>query len=359
MNSDLPKVIWLTNVPAPYRFGIWNRLANFVELKVVFVLKEQNWRNWPSPVTATWRYQYLSFSSMKFGEFHLIPNFLGAKKVLKGFDTVVVGGWESPMFMRVTFLAKKKGMKVVHFYESTLESHRFNNMIIRTLRKLIFSRADLVVTPGRASTEAVLAMGIAQERIVTLFNPVDVAWFYDHSRSRKPDTTPGHKYVFVGQLITRKNVSALINAFASIREESDSLTIVGEGPEESNLIELISDLGLEHCVKLVGHKNQHELVQLYAIHSTLILPSTNEVWGLVVNEALACGMQVVVSNKCGVADFVKDMDGVVICDPSTSSISRALSTARSIWKGSIVEPDILKFTPEAFAEELLSLITKM
>lgn len=356
MSNYRYKTLWLTNVPAPYRLGIWNKLADFVELKVVFILKEKNWRNWPAPVTDTWQFQYLSFSSFKFGDFQLVPNFFGATKLLKGQEIVIIGGWESPMFMRMTFLAKKRGLTVVHFYESTLQSHRYNNIYIQMLRRKIFSAADFIVTPGEASSQAVLAMGISREKIVTLFNPVDVSWFNEHAQLFNEISTPGHRFLFVGQLIKRKNLSTLINAFSSVRTEFDTLTIAGEGEDESMLKELTLSLGVSEHVKFIGQQSQDDLAQIYSRSQTLILPSTNEVWGLVVNEALACGLQVIVSEKCGVAKFVEHMDGVFTCEPTAPSVAGAMNQAKWSWTGLIADPEILEYTPEAFAEELLRLV---
>ena len=358
MSRRRHKVLWLTNVPAPYRLAIWNHLSNSVELKVVFILKERNWRNWPAPITDTWDYLYLAYRSIKIGEFVLVPNFFGATKILKGIDTVIIGGWESPMFIRTTFLARRRGVRVVHFYESTLQSHRFNNPLMRKVRSTIFSAADFIVTPGDASTQAVLAMGIAPERIVTLFNPVDVSWFDTYAKSHRVPPTPGHKYLFVGRLIALKNVSSLIQAFATIRQGADTLTIAGDGELSSELREIAQTLNISDFVYFLGHKNKEELASIYATSSTLILPSTNEVWGLVVNEALACGLQVIVSDKCGVAKFVKPMQGAYVCSSSSLDIAAAMNHARSEWAGHINNPEILAYTPERFADSLLEFVVK-
>ena len=102
-----------------------------------------------------------------------------------------------------------------------------------------------------------------------------------------------------------------------------------------------------------GHRNQEELAQLYAASNTIILASTNEVWGLVVNEALASGLHVVVTDKCGVAEFVQDMDGVFICRTDPKSLQEAMNRSSHQWNGYIEEPEILKFTPERFADGML------
>jgi glycosyltransferase involved in cell wall biosynthesis len=350
------KILWLTNLPAPYRFPIWARIAQDLDLKVAFLLKEKNWRNWSVQQDVNWSYQFLSLNSKKIKEFDLVPSIRGSKRILDGIKVVIIGGWESPFYWRTLRTAKRRKIPVIQFYESTQASHRFNNILIRKIRYAIFSKADFIVTAGAASTKAVEAMGVAPQKIITLFNPVDVSWFHSFAQSHRVEQTPGHRFIYVGQLIERKNVAAVIRAFAEIRSESDTLTIAGDGPLAQNLKELTQTLGISDSVLFAGHKNQEELAELYATSNTLILASTNEVWGLVVNEALASGLHIVVSDKCGVADFIKDMKGAYISSTDQESIEKELLKSSQEWSDYIENPEILKFTPEKFADGVLKVI---
>jgi len=269
--------------------------------------------------------------------------------------TIYIDGWESPAFFITALYAKRHNIKLIYGYRSTLDSHRFNNLLIRKIRSSILSQADFIVTAGSASTKAVTAMGIAPEKIITLFNPVDVSWFYAFAKDHRVLTTTGHRFIYVGQLIERKNVATVIRSFAEIKKDGDILTIAGDGPLSQELKKLAATLGISDSVNFVGHKNQEELAALYATSNTFILASINEVWGLVVNEALASGLHVVVSDKCGVAEFVKDMSGAYICSTNQQSIKAMLIKSRDEWNGYVPEPEILKFTPEKFASTLILL----
>jgi glycosyltransferase involved in cell wall biosynthesis len=354
-----PRVLWLTNLPAPYRFPIWTRLSASLDLSVAFLLKEQNWRNWNVPNNVDWKHNFLSLRSINFGEFDFIPSMKGVRKSIQGIDVLVLGGWEAPFYLRTLFYAKKFGIPVVQFYESTKDSHRFNNVFIRKIRSAIFSKADFIITPGTASTRAVEAMGIAPEKIITLFNPVDVGWFHSFAKNHRTPQSQGHRFIYVGRLIELKNVDSIIHAFASVRNTLDSLTIAGDGPLAPDLKALTRSLGIDDSVIFVGHKNQEELAQLYAENQTLILASTTEVWGLVVNEALASGLHVVVSDKCGAAEFVKEMKGVYICSTEHMSIQEAIKRSSNAWRGYIEEPEILEFTPEKFADGVLEVVQRI
>ena len=350
------RVLWLTNLPAPYRFPIWDRMAEDVQLKVVFLLKRKNWRNWPEPVGKSWNHQFMSFNSLQISEYDIIPSFRGSRKLLKNIDVAIIGGWESPMYIRTILSAKKYGIKVVQFYESSGDTHRFNSGVVSLIRRWIFSKPDLFFTISNMSAQALIEMGVSEKKIKVLFNPVDVAWYNQYANSHRVPESPGHRYLFVGQLIPRKNVLGAIRAFAQIAHVTDTFMIAGSGPLKTEIEELIADLKLQNQVFLLGQKDKEEIALLYARSHTLVMPSTSEVWGLVANEALASGAQVIVSKISGVSQFIKGMRGVFICSDFTDSIAEMMHASRSTYIGPIVNPEILRFTPERFAEELNSFL---
>ena len=350
------QILWLTNMPAPYRFPIWDRIAETFDLKVAFLLKEKNWRKWNVPPGQTWRHEYLSLKSINIKEYDFIPSIRGAKKLLQNVDLVVLGGWETPFYIRILLLAKKRRIRVMQIYESTKDSQRFKNGLIPKIRAKFFSKVDLVVTFGDSSTKATKAMGISPDKILTLFNPVDVSWYHSFANNHRNSPSPGHRYIYVGQLIERKNVANIINSFATIRNRSDTLTIAGDGPLAQKLRDLVATLKIEDSVIFVGHRNKTELAKLYATSNTLVLTSTNEVWGLVVNEALASGLHVVVSNKCGVTDLIKNMQGCFFCGTDELSIVNSMKMSRSNWQGYLFKPEILEYTPEKWADSIIQII---
>ena len=158
-SSPNSRILWLTNLPAHYRFPIWNRFAIFFDIKVVFLLAEKNWRNWTVPSGQVWKHEYLSLKSINVREYDLIPSFRGAKRLLQDTDLLVLGGWETPFYLRISFLAKKMRIPLIQIYESTGESQRFKKGLVAKIRSKLISNADYVVTFGSASTKAVELMG--------------------------------------------------------------------------------------------------------------------------------------------------------------------------------------------------------
>ncbi len=353
MVNQKPNVLFLTNLPAPYRFPIWNRMADKTNLEVVFTLSEKNWRNWPSPYGVNWQFKFLRLRCFRLGEYEFIPKFYSARRLLKNTHVAIVSSWEVPIYVNVILTAWRRKIPLAVIYESHANSQRYKNALIAKIRSWIYNKADLVITFGEYSTSSVKTMGVADHKILSLFNPVDVSWYHEYSNSHRKSEVKGHRYLYVGQLIERKNVKSLIQAFSLIRNEFDTLTVVGDGEELNHLKSLVDQKKISDFVRFLGQRDNVEIAQIYSQHHTLILPSVNEVWGLVVNEALASGMHVVVSNKCGVTDLVKDMQGYFSCGTDESSIANAMQNSCSNWQGYIKMPEILEFTPEKWADSVV------
>jgi glycosyltransferase involved in cell wall biosynthesis len=268
-------------------------------------------------------------------------------------DAVVLGGWESPAYWQALAWCKRRRVRTVGFYESTLTTHRHRAGLIAAARRWFFRHLDAVVVPGTAAREAIVAMGVSPENIHVGFNAVDVDQIHQQTWQRRESATasaPGHQFLYLGQLIERKNVASLVEAFSRVRGQDDTLTIAGVGDREVALRLLVEQLDVAENVRFVGLVPYAELPALFAAHKTLVLPSIEDVWGLVVNEALAAGLHVVVSNTCGVAPSVDGMKGVFLAHPALGSIARNMRASADSWTAPIRNPEILEMTPARFAD---------
>jgi len=130
------------------------------------------------------------------------------------------------------------------------------------------------------------------------------------------------------RFVEKKNLARLVRAYARYRalaERSESrklkaeiwkLVLLGDGPLRTALCRQISDLGLQDFVLLPGFKQYDELPAYFGLAGAFIHASTTEQWGLVVNEAMASGLPVLVSNRCGcAADLVKENANGFTFDP--------------------------------------------
>lgn len=355
-NSKKLRVLWLTNMPAPYRFSIWDEMSKHIELEVVFVCGENNWRGWSAPASTSWKKRYLSLNGIRLNEVDFIPKFSPSWKIIKNIDFIVITGWELPIYMATSVLAKIRSIPILQFYESTENTKRFKNRLIKIVRRFILNCARVVITISKESNDSLRKLGIPQEKIHTLFNPVDISKYFEKISEREWMNQKGHNFLYVGQLISRKNVSSIIEAFSLMKGENDRLHIVGSGELESELKILVEKKGLSTSVFFLGQKDTMELVHIYGASDTLILASHQEVWGLVVNEALASGLHVVLSKYCTVSELVGPMDGVFLSETSPESLAERMSESKNAWRGPILNPEIIQYSPEVFAQRVLNII---
>jgi glycosyltransferase involved in cell wall biosynthesis len=176
---------------------------------------------------------------------------------------------------------------------------------------------------------------------------VDNGYFAERAATADPEKlrselqlTPGRPVIlFASKLQTRKHADHLIEAYARFCATSPHavpyLLIVGDGEERARLEERARELALEG-VRFPGFRNQSELPTFFALADVFVLPSRHEPWGLIVNEAMASGCAVIVSNEVGShADLVTDgVEGFVFpvgdIDALTGALARVLSSPEQI-----------------------------
>ena len=112
-------------------------------------------------------------------------------------------------------------------------------------------------------------------------------------------------------------------------------------------------LDLRARVSFVGALSGDRLLAEYTRAQTLVLPSTREVWGMVINEALAAGLHVVVSRAAGVSESVRVFRGVYVCAPDAPELAVAMARSRGDFDGHILDPEILSRTPIRSAMDAL------
>jgi len=141
-------------------------------------------------------------------------------------------------------------------------------------------------------------------------------------------------FLFVGRLHPVKGIDLLVEAVRNLCTEGSEaprfkVFLAGDGPDRENLSSLIRKYGLRDRIRLLGPVQQCDLAEYYAAADWLVLPSRNEPWGLVINEALCFGVPVVASDVVGaVEDLVADgTTGFIFRAEDVGSLCRALKKA--------------------------------
>jgi glycosyltransferase involved in cell wall biosynthesis len=181
---------------------------------------------------------------------------------------------------------------VVISVRTWIRGHMGRVSLIHIFKKWILSRANKVIAISEAirrdSSEVATVIG----------NP------YRNKMFRNiPGIHRKKSVVFLGRLVPDKGVDILIDAFSKIQSKCDSLTIIGEGSQKSELINMAQKLGLK--VHFTGQLEGEELVRELNRHMILAVPSLwEEPFGNVALEGMACGCVVVGSNAGGLPDAI-------------------------------------------------------
>lgn len=134
--------------------------------------------------------------------------------------------------------------------------------------------------------------------------------------------------IFVGQLIHRKGIDLLLQAFANLyrAEPRLRLTLIGDGEQRSEYEAQADDLGVAQAVCFKGIVPSDKIREYIAAACLLVLPSRFDGWGIVANEALSVGVPVVISDMCGAAELIQhEIDGYVFPSEDTNALYECLA----------------------------------
>jgi glycosyltransferase involved in cell wall biosynthesis len=311
-------VAFLTPLPTPYRQPLLERLVGSADadIFVYYFSATEADRSWHVPVPAGPRFRVLTGKSIAFmGKKSFINHWnpdLFRELDNGDFDLVVVPGYallSSQMAIAWAWM-RRKPYAVLSESHLTEPRSRMRRVAKETLVRLVVSRAAACLATGTLSREYLCHYGARPECVFFFPNTPDVDWFIRRSDELRPlrselrrkwNVPDGPTVIFVGRLIQVKGVDVLVNAFAEVKRQlpTAQLLIVGDGPEGDSLRALVRRLKVEDNVHFLGFRQGSDLVELYVCADVFCLPSRHEPWGVVVNEAAACGLPLVVSDRVG------------------------------------------------------------
>ena len=194
-----------------------------------------------------------------------------------------------------------------------------NNIIKDFLRKVflkyVYKSADIFLYVGNENKKYYLNAGIKENQLIFVPHAVDNKRFsispQINFRSQLKIPSNSIIYLFAGKFEDKKNPVLLIDAFLEINNLNTHLLLVGNGSMEKMLKSKVDELSsdIKNRIHFLDFQNQTLMPDLYKSCDVFVLPSQGpaETWGLVVNEAMACGKAIIVSEKCGCAsDIVKN-----------------------------------------------------
>ncbi|MBZ0159600.1 MAG: glycosyltransferase [bacterium] len=229
------------------------------------------------------------------------------------FDVLIVHGYNGLTNLLAVLVAKLIGTRVFVRGDTRLQRHHLSAPFWKRLFKhFLFKMFDGVLAIGSLNRAYYAAFGVAEERIFFAPFCVDNAMFslqaeelqIQRLKCRRTLGLPEDCTVvlYASKLILQKRPADLVRAFALVapRFRDAWLVMAGSGEEEPILRSMVVAFGIER-VHFIGFQNQSNLPTLYAASDVFVLPADAESWGLVLNEVMAAGLPVVVSDEVGAA----------------------------------------------------------
>jgi len=235
-------------------------------------------------------------------------------------DAVAVTGYVRPESMAALRWAETHDRPAVLLSESQ-ECDAPRTWWKEAIKRRRVRRFSSALVGGPRHRDYLMKLGMPADRVALGYNAVDHGAFRslaETARSRGDRCLIGTDrdyFLSVGRFAPEKNLIRLIHAFAAYRADAEpdrawDLVLCGDGPMASEIDGLVRHLGLKAWVHRPGFLQGRELATLYAFASGFILPSRVEPWGLVANEAAACAVPLLISDRCGCAGtLVTDRTG--------------------------------------------------
>ena len=290
-------------------------------------------------------------------------------------DVVVTMGWSGPRNLAALLWALNNRVPTVLVVDSN--EHDFLRTAWKEgVKRRLVSQYCVGWAAGTSSARYLATLGMPTDRIVR--GPVDTIDVYhfgtgaDAARSRANHVRrslglPRNYFLSVSRLAPEKNLLKLAEAYALYRSragiEAWPLVMVGDGSMRNQLEQTVQQQGLQNAVWLPGWKSFEEMPPYYGLAAAFILASTREPWGVVVNEAMAAGLPILVSSRCGcVPELVKEGRNGFTFDPHNP-----VRMAELMWKlahgqcdrdamGRASREIIAQWCPDGYAESLLDAV---
>ncbi|MEO0793172.1 MAG: glycosyltransferase family 4 protein [Pseudomonadota bacterium] len=252
-------------------------------------------------------------------------------------DVVAVAGWAFPESLAAIAWAHQQRVPVVMMSAS---QHRdgARSPFREFVKSRVVRACQSALVGGREQGHYVSLLGMPDNRIFQGYDAVDNEHFWEVAeRARANADTlrrslglPEWYLLASARFIAKKNLPRLVYAFGKAREQvgtEHGLVILGDGPERATVETAIRNARLESHVHLPGFQPYDRLPVYYGLAEAFVHVSLAEQWGLVVNEAAAAGLPMVVSSACGAAsELVEDSANGFLVDPTdTAAISAALA----------------------------------
>lgn len=354
--SNVPKVLIVATHPIQYQVPWFQALAlrNDIALNVLFLsildAKQQGVGfgisfEWDIPLLDGYNWKvakdYLNQTRFKGFASQYLSRPLQLLKELQP-DIVILTGWQALPLLQLLLACKI--LKIPCAVRGESNNLKPRPFFVSLLHQIILKLYDAFLVIGKANRSFYLKNGVALHKLFSCPYFIDNQRFSDtyaklisqkqQLRNKWQISLSKVCFCYVGKLETKKRILDLLEALKNLKNSSNydliHVLVVGTGELMETAQKIVSDNSLP--VTFAGFLNQSEIVQAYVASDCLVLPSDyGETWGLVVNEAMACGLPAIVSDRvgCGLDLVDSGVTGEIFPFADTVALSKLLDAAIS------------------------------
>lgn len=344
------RLVILTEIISPYRIPLFNALAQNaeVDLHVIFLAEtDPNLRQWQIyKDEIQFSHQIFPSWRKRIGKYNVLLNRgVGCALASAAPDVILCGGYSYIASWRSLIWARAHQIPFLLWSESNLQDQRRGYALVEFLKTTFLRKCSGFVVPGQSAREYLRLHQGSEDAIFTAPNAVDNDLFAAGASAARQNTItlrrefhlPERFFLFVGRLVPEKGVFELLSAYAKLEQsmrQQVGLVFVGDGLSRQRLEKQASSIS-PGVIRFAGFVQREQLATYYALAEMLILPTYTDTWGLVVNEAMACGLPVILSRAAGcAADLVREnWNGLLVPPKDVSSLTLAM-------QGIVNQPDL-------------------
>jgi len=241
----------------------------------------------------------------------------------------MIPGWGTPASLIALEWCLQNKRRAIVMSESNAFDHE-RSALREAIKRIVVSLFSAGLAGGQLQKEYLITLGLLRERVFTGYDVVDNDHFEQgaievrsqREEARKEYGLPENYFLASARFVPKKNLRRLMEGYAFYRKLAGTnhwkLVLLGDGPLRAELVTLRHKLDLVGDIILPGFIQYPELPAYYALAGAFVHASTTEQWGLVVNEAMATDLPVIVSNRCGcVRDLVAEGKNGFTFDPGS------------------------------------------
>jgi len=312
--------------------AVARRLGERAEVLAIEVATTSSTYAWEPSGAITGAEKITLFPDRSFDTILAWRRFVAMLRIARRCDVVGIGlSYGLADVILLSWTLRLLGRRVVVFSESKFDD-KPRSIAIELCKRAILACYAAAVVGGRRHADYFRFLGFRGRPVLPGYDGVSIVRIRAQaaltaSSAKDPGLRP---FVYVGRFVDKKNLPTLLRGYSAYTEAAGELrrplVLVGSGAEEAAMRELVRELGLDRWVVFAGFLSAEAVSRALADAIALVLVSSEEQWGLVVNEALAVDLPVIVSTEVGARDLLvrNFQNGFVVESCSPQSIGAAM-----------------------------------